>query len=73
MVIFILLSIIPMINILSNSTNNDIKIWNFIESLNVLNISKIYENNNNVYSSCIILDAKNFIIFYTGFQNYIKI
>ena len=59
--------------ILSTSYNNDIKIWNFNEGLNILTISKIYENNNNVHSSCIIFDANNFNIFCTGYQNYIKI
>ena len=59
--------------ILSNSNNNDIKIWNYNEGLNILTISKIYENNNYVFSSCIILNENNFSIFCTGYQNYIKI
>ena len=59
--------------ILSTSCNNDIKIWNYNEGLNILTISKIYENNNYVYSSCIIFDKNNFTIFCTGHQNYIKI
>ena len=41
--------------------------------MNILTISKIYENYNNVYSSCIIFDKNNFTIFCTGRQNYIKI
>ena len=40
--------------ILTTSCNNDIKIWNYNEGLNILTISKIYENNNYVLSSCII-------------------
>ena len=41
--------------------------------MNILTISEIYENNNYVYSSCIIFDKNNFTIFCTGYQNYIKI
>ena len=41
--------------------------------MNILTISKIYENNNRVFSSCIIFDKNNFTIFCTGYQNYIKI
>ena len=59
--------------ILSTSYNNDIKIWNYNEGLNILTISKIYENYNHVYSSCIIFDKNNFTIFCTGYNNYIKI
>ena len=59
--------------ILTTSLNNDIKIWNYNEGLNILTISKIYENYNNVFSSCIIFDKNNFSIFCTGYQNYIKV
>ena len=59
--------------ILSTSYNNDIKIWNYNEGLNILTISKIYENDNYVFSSCIIFGINNFTIFCTGYQNYIKI
>ena len=59
--------------ILSTSLNNDIKIWNYNEGLNILTISKIYENHNSIYSSCIIFDKNNFTIFCTGYKNYIKI
>ena len=48
--------------ILSTSYNNDIKIWNFNEGLNILTISKIYELYSYVYSSCIIFNENNFII-----------
>ena len=41
--------------------------------MNILTISKIYENNNYVFSSCIIFDKNNFSIFCTGKQNYIKV
>ena len=59
--------------ILSTSYNNDIKLWNYNEGINILTISKIYDNNNYVYSGCIIFDKNNFNIFCTGCQNYIKI
>ena len=59
--------------ILTTSYNNDIKIWNYNEGLNILTISKIYENYNYVFSSCIIFDKNNFSIFCTGNQNYIKV
>ena len=59
--------------ILSTSYNNDIKLWNYNEGINILTISKIYDNYNNVYSGCIIFDKNNFNIFCTGCQNYIKI
>jgi len=76
-IIFILLNIILMINmidiILSTSRNNDIKLWNYNEGINILTISKIYDNNSNVCSGCIIFDKNNFNIFCTGCQNYIKI
>ena len=59
--------------ILSTSYNNDIKLWNYNEGINILTISKIYDNNTYVYSGCIIFDKNNFNIFCTGYQNYIKI
>ena len=60
--------------ILSTSENNDIKIWNFKECLNILTISKIFESNNSVFSACIIFNQNNFNIFCTGYEgNYIKL
>ena len=60
--------------ILSTSDNNDIKIWNFNEGLNILTISKIFESNYpRVWSSCIILEENNFNIFCTGNSEYIKL
>ena len=58
--------------ILSTSYNNDIKIWNFKEGLNILTISKIFESYNYVYSACIIFNENNFNIFCTGENEYIK-
>ena len=59
--------------ILSTSYNNDIKIWNFKEGLNILTISKIFEFSNNVYSSCIVFNGNNFNIFCTGDNDHIKL
>ena len=59
--------------ILSTSYNNDIKIWNFKEGLNILTISKIFESNNYVFSACIIFNENNFNIFCTGANDYIKL
>ena len=58
--------------ILSTSYNNDIKIWNFKECLNILTISKIFESNTYVHSACIIFNENNFNIFCTGHDDYIK-
>ena len=58
--------------ILTTSSNDEIKIWNYNESLNILSISKIF-GNNVLYSSCIIFDDNDFKIFCTGYINYIKI
>ena len=59
--------------ILSSSRNNDIKVWNFNEGLNILTISKIYESCGYIYSSCLILDGNDFKIFCGGNSNYIKV
>ena len=52
--------------ILSTSSNNDIKIWNYNECLNILTISSIFYYSNYYYpasSSCIIFDKNSFNIF----------
>ena len=59
--------------ILSTSHNNDIKIWNFNEGLNILTISKIYGAYTSVLSSCIIFAQNYFNIFCTGVDDYIKL
>ena len=62
--------------ILSSSQNYDIKIWNFNEERNILNISSIraYDNSSYyfyVYSSCIIFEENDdFKIFAVGSNNY---
>ena len=48
--------------ILTSSYNNDIKIWNYNESLNILTINNIFNNNNSVYSSALLFDNNSFYI-----------
>jgi len=59
--------------ILSTSYNDDIKIWNYNECLNILTISNIFNESNGVYSSCIIFDENISHIFCVGEYNYIKV
>jgi len=60
--------------ILSSSCNDDIKIWNYNECLNILTISQIFNDiTNGVYSSCLIIDKNISHIFCVGENNYIKI
>lgn len=60
--------------ILTSSSNNDIKIQNYNESLNILTINNIFNNNNNyVYSSALLFDKNSFYIFCVGDNNYINI
>ena len=59
--------------ILSTSKNNDIKIWNYNECLNILTISNIFNDSSNVYSACIIFDENITHIFCVGEFNYIKV
>ena len=58
--------------IVTSSRNDDIKIWNYNESLNILTINNIF-NNNYVYSSALLFDNNSFYIFCVGDNNYIKI
>ena len=46
--------------ILTSSNNNDIRIWNYNESLNILTINNIFNNNNYVYSSALLFDNNSF-------------
>ena len=55
------------------SYNNDIKIWNYNESLNILTINNIFNNSNYVYSSALLFDNNSFFIFCIGDNNYINI
>ena len=58
--------------ILTCSYNNDIKIWNYNETLNILTINNIF-NNNYVFSSALLFDNNTFYIFCVGENNYINI
>ena len=59
--------------ILSSSANNDVKVWNYNECLNILTISKVFDSHNSVYSSSILFDNNIFYLFCVGYSDYIKI
>ena len=59
--------------ILTTSYNDDIKLWNYNESLNILTISKVFNESNGVYSSCLLVDNNSFYIICVGQNDYIKI
>ena len=60
--------------ILSTSCDDDIKIWNYNECLNILTISGVFNDTTfGVYSSCIILDKNISHILCVGENNYIKV
>jgi len=59
--------------ILTTSNNDDIKLWNYNEGLNILTISKIFNESNGVYSSCLLFDINLFYIICIGEFDYIKI
>ena len=52
--------------ILTTSNNDDIKLWNYNESLNILKISKVFNDSNGVFSSCILFDDNSFYIICVG-------
>ena len=58
--------------ILSSSYNNDVKIWNYNESLNILTINNIF-NNNYVFSSALLFDNNSFYVLCPGYNDYIKV
>ena len=54
--------------------NDDIKLWNYNKSLNILTISKVFNNTNSgVYSSVLLFDIYSFYIVCVGEFDYIKI
>ena len=59
--------------ILSTSYNDDIKLWNYNECLNISTISQIFNDSNGVYSACIIFNENISHIFCVGEYNYIKV
>ena len=59
--------------ILTSSLNNDIKLWNYYESLNILTISNIFKGSFGVFSSAVLFEKNIFYIFCIGNKDYIKI
>ena len=60
--------------ILSSSCNDDIKLWNYNDCLNIMTISQIFnDSGNGVFSSCIILEKNISYILCVGYYNYIKV
>ena len=59
--------------ILTSSDNNDVKLWNYNESLNILTINKIFDSNYWVYSSVLLFDNNSFYVICVGEREYIKI
>ena len=59
--------------IMSTSKNDDIKIWNYNEGLNILTISNIFNEINGVYSASLLFENNSFYIICVGQLNYIKI
>ena len=59
--------------ILTSSSNNDVKIWNYNESLNILTINNILNKYSNIYSSALLFDHNLFYIFCIGNIDYIKV
>ena len=57
--------------ILTCSSNNDVKLWNYNESLNIITINKIFTNC--VYSSTLLFDNNSYYILCVGLNDYIKI
>ena len=59
--------------ILTTSYNDDIKLWNYNEGLNILTISKVFNSSLGVYSSSLLFDKNSFYIICVGEKDYIKI
>ena len=59
--------------ILSSSSDNDVKIWNYNDCSNILTVTKIFKEWNDVYSSCMIFNGKIFDIFCVCECDYIKV
>jgi len=59
--------------ILSTSSDNDLKLWNYNECINILTITNIFNDSSYVYSACIIFNENISHIFCVGELNYIKV
>jgi len=59
--------------ILTSSNNDDIKLWNYNECLNILTISKIFNQCYGVFSTSLLFDNNSFFVFCVGYSDNIKI
>ena len=60
--------------ILTSSCNDDIKLWNYNQNLNVLTIPDIFRDlSSGVFSACIVMDEKISHILCVGNSDYIKV
>ena len=61
--------------ILTSSSKNEIKLWNYNQSLNILTINNIFNNSNYVGSSALVFDNNTFYILCSSyaFFDYIKV
>ena len=59
--------------ILTCSNNNDVKVWNYNECLNILKISNVFSKHQNVYSSALLLDNNSFYVYCVGPNDHIKV
>ena len=50
----------------SSSFNDDIKLWNYNKGLNILTISKVFNESNGVFSSCLLFENSSFYIICVG-------
>jgi WD40 repeat protein len=59
--------------VLTCSNNNDVKLWNYNENINILTISEIFSKHQNVYSSALLLENNSFYIFCVGPNDFIRV
>ena len=59
---------------MTSSCNDDIKLWNYNQNLNVLTIPDIFRDlSSGVFSACIVMDEKISHILCVGNSDYIKV
>ena len=59
--------------IVTSSNNDDIKLWNYNECLNILIISNIFNQEYGVFSTSLLFDNNSYFVFCFGYIDYIKI
>ena len=59
--------------ILTCSYNNDMKLWNYNECINLITIKNIFDKESYVFSSALLFDHNSFYIVCIGNYDYIKI